>query len=442
MSVRSHVNMTFDVGAAVNRRASKIKSLIKRSWVIVTCKTNSNRRNQSSSPGITELELPGEKDRHTSLVERVNDVRTSVTIHRKSISSVFHKRTSASLDLPRGDPSLPPELIEKIASYLPQHDLVKFSRVSRDAYTAAERHLYRRPLTRRFDRLLRTVEKSPYKGDLILELALGFETDFYSVKYLLPSTVLILCRGPNYDREKVYKALLSHTPNLQQLIYQGWLQWTVSVTQPFAARHAYVMTIPTRVQTGAVPLDLLEQIPSSLKHLQFRRIYGRYHNLFQVISRNDHLESLNLYEIGDLDSLHLEQLVDLPIAQNLKYLRIRHLPFHAEANHGGVLSKILPHMPSLENFVLEITAMENEPFFSTFATCKQIKNFKFGYCERVTEEGLMKLGRHGELRNVEFMPGLHLNIEILRAIVNGNEKLKVLLLPRESISGEFQKELS
>jgi len=342
----------------------------------------------------------------------------------------FHKRTSASLDLSRGDPSLPPELIEKIASYLPQLDLVKFSRVSRDAYTAAERHLYRRPLTRRFDRLLRTVEKSPYKGDLILELALGFETDFYSVK------------GPCYDREKVYKMLLSHTPNLQQLIYQGWLQWTVSVTQPFAARHAYVMTIPTRVQTGAVPLDLLEQIPSSLKHLNFRRIYGRYHNLFQVISRNDHLESLNLYEIGDLESLHLEKLVDLPVAQNLKYLRIRHLPFHAEANHGGVISKLLPNMPSLENFVLEITAMEDEPFFSTFASCKQIRNFKFGYCERATEAGLSKLGRHGELRHVEFMPGLRLNIEILRTIVNGNENLKVLLLPRESITGEFQKELS
>src|SRR5271154_6106231 len=162
--------MVPDVGAAANRRVSKIKSLIKRSWVIVTCKTNSRQRNQSSSHGVTGLELAEEKDRHTSLVERVNDVRTSVTIHRRSISSVFHKRTSASLDLSRGDPLLPPELIEKIASYLPQQDLVKFSRVSRDAYTAAERHLYRRPLTRRFDRLLRTVEKSPYKGDLILEL--------------------------------------------------------------------------------------------------------------------------------------------------------------------------------------------------------------------------------------------------------------------------------
>jgi hypothetical protein len=64
-----------------------------------------------------------------------------------------------------------------------QHELVRFSKVSRDCYTAAERHLYRRPFTRRFDRLLRTLEKSPYKANLILELALGFETDFYSVKY-------------------------------------------------------------------------------------------------------------------------------------------------------------------------------------------------------------------------------------------------------------------
>jgi hypothetical protein len=81
------------------------------------------------------------------------------------------------------EPAFPPEIIENIASFLTQRDLTVFSRVSRDAYTAAERHLYRRPFTRRFDKLLRTLERVPHKADLIRELALGFETDFYSVKY-------------------------------------------------------------------------------------------------------------------------------------------------------------------------------------------------------------------------------------------------------------------
>ena len=80
---------------------------------------------------------------------------------------------------------LPPELIEKIASFMTQDELLEFSKVSRDTYTAAERHLYRRPLTSRFDKLLRTLERSPYKADLILELVLGFETDFYSVTYYI-----------------------------------------------------------------------------------------------------------------------------------------------------------------------------------------------------------------------------------------------------------------
>jgi hypothetical protein len=95
---------------------------------------------------------------------------------------MFHKNRRNSTDSYQSDPVLPPELIEKIASYLSQQDLKRFCKVSSGAYTAAERHLYRRPYTRRYDKLLRTLERSPYKADLILELAFGFETDFYSVK--------------------------------------------------------------------------------------------------------------------------------------------------------------------------------------------------------------------------------------------------------------------
>jgi hypothetical protein len=248
------------------------------------------------------------------------------------------------------------------------------------------------------------------------------------------------CRGPCYDRETVYSAILSRTRNLQQLIYQGWLQWTVSVAQPFAAsRNAYIMNIPTRVQTGAVPLDLLQSIPSTLKHLQFRRIYGRYNNLFEVISRNDNLESLNLYEIGDLESIHLEKVIDLPIAQSLRVLRIRYLPHHVETDHGILIAKILPHLVSLTTFALEISSLENEPFFSTFVQCKNIQNFKFGYCERVTLEGLASLAQHGELRSLELMPLLSFDLETLRTIIHGNPHLSLLLLPNESISDAFQK---
>lgn len=240
----------------------------------------------------------------------------------------------------------------------------------------------------------------------------------------------------------MYSSILSKTRNLEQLIYQGWLQWTVSVTQPFAARHAYVMTIPTRVQTGAVPLELLENIPSTLKHLQFRRIYGKYHHLFEVIQRNDNLETLNLYEIGDLESLHLEKMIDLPIAQSLRVLRIRHLPHHAETDHGALVAKILPHLPALRTFTMEISSLEDEPFFTTFARCKQIQNLKLGYCERVTPEGLCKLGQHGELRSVEFMPCTRFQIDTLRMIIAGNIHLTLLLLPKETLSEQLQKELS
>ena len=249
-------------------------------------------------------------------------------------------------------------------------------------------------------------------------------------------------RGPNYDREIVYSAILSKTRNLQQLIYQGWLQWTVSVTQPFAARHAYVMTIPTRVQTGAVPLELLENIPSTLKHLQFRRIYGKYHNLFEVIQRNNSLETLNLYEIGDLESLHLEKMIDLPIAQSLRVLRIRHLPHHADTDHGALVAKILPHLMALQTFTMEISSLEDDPFFSTFARCKQIQNFKLGYCEQVTPEGLSKLSRHGELRSLELMPCVRFQIDTLRTIIHGNPLMALLLLPKETISETMHKDLS
>jgi hypothetical protein len=226
-------------------------------------------------------------------------------------------------------------------------------------------------------------------------------------------------------------------------VYQGWLQWTVNVQQPFAARHPFVMTIPTRVQTGAVPLDLLENIPSTLKHLQFRRIYGRYHNLLEVIQRNDNLQILNLYEIGDIESLHLEKIIELPIAQSLKILRIRHLPpQQVETDHGAIIAKILPHLTALETLTFEVTAMKDEPFFSTFVRCKTIRHLKFGYCERVTAEGLGKLARHGFLRSIEFMPYVSFDVETLKAIIAGNPNLTMLFLPKETVSPIMHAELS
>jgi hypothetical protein len=139
---------------------------------------NSDDDNADSSP---------DHRRRLSLIEGLEDMTlSSHSSRRKSItvftSTIFHKRQRTSSDSPRPEPVLPPELIEKIASFMTQAELKKFSRVSRDAYTAAERHLYRRPFTRRFDKLLRTLTRSPYKADFILELAFGFETDFYSVK--------------------------------------------------------------------------------------------------------------------------------------------------------------------------------------------------------------------------------------------------------------------
>lgn len=160
-------------------------------------KVGNQFRNRSRSVGQHHLEendsdednvdSPPDHRRRLSMIEGVEDMTlTSHSSRRKSItvltSTIFHKRQRTSNDSPRPEPVLPPELIEKIASFMTQVELKKFSRVSRDAYTAAERHLYRRPFTRRFDKLLRTLIRSPYKADFILELAFGFETDFYSVK--------------------------------------------------------------------------------------------------------------------------------------------------------------------------------------------------------------------------------------------------------------------
>lgn len=249
------------------------------------------------------------------------------------------------------------------------------------------------------------------------------------------------CRGPSYDREKVYSGILSRTRNLQQLVYQGWLQWTVNVAQPFAARHPFVMTVPTRVQTGSIPVDLLQKIPSTLRHLQFRRIYGKYQDLLDTIKRNDNLEILNLFELGDLTSVHLETIVDLPIAQSLKVLRIRHLSHNSGVDHGAMISKVLPHLPQLVTFTFEVTSVTDDPFFYTFVRCKNIHHFKFGYCDQVTKEGLSMLVRHGELRTLELMPHLPLDLEVLSAIVAGNPHLTLLLLPRELVSDELQKHL-
>jgi F-box-like len=124
------------------------------------------------------------KAKRWSMVELSNKEAPLVKPRRMSLTlnhGIFSKRRRSS-EITFLEPAFPPEIIEKIASFMTQHDLCVFSRASRDAYTAAERYLYRRPFTRRFDKLLRTLERSPYKADFILELALGFETDFYSVK--------------------------------------------------------------------------------------------------------------------------------------------------------------------------------------------------------------------------------------------------------------------
>ena len=176
--------MAGKVGQIVKRAASKVNRSFKRVLSSLPCIERSSEP-PSDTSGAPDANP--EKAEHVPLVEGLNDMATTVNIRRKPIASSIlrNRRDSTSLDINRGDPILPPELIEKIASFMTQAELLKFSKLSRDTYTAAERHLYRRPFTRRFDRLLRTLEMSPYKADLILELALGFETDFYSVKYYI-----------------------------------------------------------------------------------------------------------------------------------------------------------------------------------------------------------------------------------------------------------------
>ena len=51
------------------------------------------------------------------------------------------------------------------------------------------------------------------------------------------------------------------------------------------------------------------------------------------------------------------------------------------------------------------------------------------------------LVRHGQLRTLEFMPALPLDLEVLSAIVSGNPHLTLLLLPRELVNEELQKHL-
>jgi hypothetical protein len=135
---------------------------------------------QESSESTPDKEVPTTKTTE-------NDSKGSLRPRQKSLSlhsNIFVKRQRPAAEASDPTiPALPPELIEKVASFLSQVELVKFCRASKACYIAAERYLYRRPFTRRFDKLLKTFEKVPYKADYVLELALGFETDFYSVKY-------------------------------------------------------------------------------------------------------------------------------------------------------------------------------------------------------------------------------------------------------------------
>jgi hypothetical protein len=163
--------------------APNIKAFLKRVSSKLRRRSHSNEYQPEENGGDDQFQA---KTRHLSLIESVDNLALTNKPRRHSIAllstTIFHKKQRSSMDSNYSEPVLPPELIEKIASYLTQQDLKRFCKVSSGAYTAAERHLYRRPFTRRYDKLLRTLEKSPYKADFILELAFGFETDFYSVK--------------------------------------------------------------------------------------------------------------------------------------------------------------------------------------------------------------------------------------------------------------------
>jgi len=148
-----------------------------------------NRATSRVEVGRQNLEperLSSEDSKH-NFIEKASQVAASVKYRRRSFTSrILHpRRCNFSVNSNKLIPILPLELIEKVITYLDQYDLVKFSRVSRDCYTICEKYIYRRPFTRRFDKLLRTLQKYPYKGEMILELALGLETDFFAVKYLL-----------------------------------------------------------------------------------------------------------------------------------------------------------------------------------------------------------------------------------------------------------------
>jgi hypothetical protein len=153
--------------------SAKIKRLLKR--MLGNLKYPSSHRDESLPEPIINS-TTNENPVVCIIAGTINSCRKSLA------SSILHRRHSTSLDSSCGGPRLPLELLEMVASYLGQYDLVSFSRAFRDAYTTAERFLYRRPFTRRYDRLLRTLENNPYKGNFILELALGFETEFHSVK--------------------------------------------------------------------------------------------------------------------------------------------------------------------------------------------------------------------------------------------------------------------
>jgi len=216
------------------------------------------------------------------------------------------------------------------------------------------------------------------------------------------------------------------------------------VNQNFVGRHAYVFAIPNRVRDATVPIEVMEQIPSTfLRHLQFRRLSGSYKEISEVVQRCDQLETLTMYELGSLDDLHLEKLIDLPVAKSLRTLRIRYLPIPSQdKDHGVLLAKLLPQLPSLTNVILEVSTLHDQPFFESFAiSCRQVWNFTLGYSHEITQEGLAMLARHGELRKLEITPGLKFELETLKKIVYGNPKLVELILPKESVTDNFRKDL-
>ena len=105
------------------------------------------------------------------------------------------------------------------------------------------------------------------------------------------------------------------------------------------------------------------------------------------------------------------------------------------------MAKILPHLTSLKTLTVEIWSLKDDPFFPTFIQCKNIWNLKFGYSDKVTLEGLAQLARHGELRTLEFMPCVGLDIDTLTTIIDGNPRLSLLLLPKEALSEKLGKTL-